>query len=234
MRLIALLIPLVLSAAALRAEPAAPMPATITVTGEGNVERAPDLATVFLGVVSEERTATAALAQNSQRLGAVMRSLTESGIEARDIQTSGLSLGPRYRYDDKGGPPVVTGYVASNTVSARLRDLDKVGTLLDRVVADGANTLNGLTFGLQDDSAARDEARRRAVADARGKAQLYVKAAGARLGRILSISEADGPSGPQPKMMMEMAAADRAGGVPVASGEISLSSRVTIVWEIDQ
>ena len=127
-------------------------PATISVTGEGQVEAAPDMATVAVGVQTDADTAAAAMAENSAKLAAVIERLKAAGIEPRDIQTSGLSLAPRYDYGQQDGtPPRLVGYSASNMVTVRVRALDTVGGVLDGVVADGANTLNGLSFGLADD-----------------------------------------------------------------------------------
>ncbi len=207
-------------------------PATITVTGEGRVEAAPDMATVSLGVTTEAETASAAMAENSNAVAAILEQLSGAGIEARDIQTSGLSLGPRYNYRSSGDqPPEITGYTASNMVTVRVRALDTLGGVLDRVVSGGANTLNGLGFGLQDDQAAMDEARRGAVAEAARKAALFAEAAGVALGPILSIHEG-GAMMPQPKMMAAEASFARDGGVPVAGGELSIRADVTIVYSI--
>ncbi|SPH24927.1 26 kDa periplasmic immunogenic protein [Defluviimonas aquaemixtae] len=208
-------------------------PATITVTGEGRVEAAPDMATISLGVTTEAETASAAMTENSDAVAAVLTRLAETGIDDRDIQTSGLSLGPRYNYRSSDGEaPEITGYTVSNMVTVRLRALDTLGGILDRVVSDGANTLNGLAFGLQDDRDAMDEARRGAVAEAARKAALYADAAGVTLGPILSIHEG-GAMMPQPKMMAEASFA-RDGGVPVAGGELSIGADVTIVYAIAQ
>jgi uncharacterized protein len=185
---------------------AADGPATITVTGQGHVDVAPDMATFSLGVMTEGETAQAAL-------------------------SSGLSLGPRYDYRNSGEAPKVTGYVASNMVTVKVRALDTLGGLLDKAVADGANALNGVNFGLQDDAAAVDEARMRAVADARHRAELYAKAAGVTLGKILKISEADGYARPMP-MAMEAGAFAKSADVPVAAGELGISTTLTLIYEI--
>lgn len=224
---------LALSGPALAAETG---PATITVTGEGQVEAVPDMATVSLGVTTEGDTASSALGANSDAVVAVIARLKAEAIEDRDIQTSGLSLGPRYDYGgSNGGQPKITGYVAMNTVTVRVRDIAAVGGVLDGVVSEGANTLNGLSFGLEDDAAALDEARRRAVADAVHKAALYAEAAGVKLGRVLSISE---PAAVQLRgtVMMAEASFAKAGAadVPVASGEVNLGASVSIVYEIDE
>ncbi|MFZ1725115.1 MAG: SIMPL domain-containing protein, partial [Albidovulum sp.] len=145
---------------------AADFKATVSVTGEGQVDIAPDMATLTLGVVTEATSAKTALDQNSTQLAAVIARLKETGIADRDVQTSGLSLGPRYDYGNSNGAPKLVGYTATNMVSVRVRALDQLGGVLDSVVSDGANALNGLGFGLQDPGPATDEARRRAVADA--------------------------------------------------------------------
>ena len=206
-------------------------PATIAVTGEGQVEAAPDMATVSLGVQTDADTAAAAMAENSAKLAAVIERLKASGIEPRDIQTSGLSLGPRYDYGQQDGtPPKVAGYTASNMVTVRVRALDKVGAVLDGVVADGANTLNGLSFGLADDRPLMDEARAEAVADAAARAALYAGAAGVKLGRVMTIAEAGGYAPPRP-MAMEAGFA-KASDMPVAQGELTISASVSVIYEI--
>lgn len=206
-------------------------PATIIVTGEGIVAAAPDLATVSLGVTMQGDTAAAAMAAGNTALQAVLERLKAAGIEDRDLQTSNLSLNPNWQSGDGTTAPVIVGYVASNILSVRVRDLDKLGAVLDAVVTDGANTLNGISFGLADPDPVLDEARGEAVADARGRAELLVGAAGVKLGRILSIAESGGMM-PMPAPMFRMEAASDA--VPVAGGEVGMSASVTITYEIVQ
>lgn len=208
-------------------------PATISVTGEGRIEAAPDMATVSLGVQTDADTAATAMAENSERLAAVIERLKAAGIEPRDIQTSGLSLGPRYDYSQQDGTaPKLVGYSASNMVTVRVRALDTVGGVLDGVVADGANTLNGLSFGLAEDRPLMDEARREAVADAAAKAALYAEAAGVKLGRVITIAEAGGYAPPMPMPMAMEAGFAKAADVPVAPGELTVSASVSMVYEI--
>lgn len=209
----------------------------ITVTGEGRVEMRPDMATVTLGVMTEAETADAALAANSERLAEVLAILREQGIEERDIQTSGLSLSPRYENrpePTEAGRPQITGFFASNMLTVRVRALDSLGGVLDTVVRTGANTLHGLSFGLQEPEPVLDEARRAAVADARRKAELYAGAAGVTLGPVLSISDQTSWGPPQPVMMAEASFARAAADVPVASGEVSLIASVTIVYGLGE
>lgn len=204
-------------------------PPRITVTGEGRAEAVPDLAVITIGVTTQADTAAAALAENSTRLSAVLDRLRAAGVADRDLQTSGLSLGPRYDY---GGdrPPRLLGYEATNQLAVRVRALDALGAILDAAVADGANTLGGLSFSLADPQGARDAALAAAVAEARRKAAIIAEAAGVRLGPVLSISEQVAYAGPQP--MPRMAMADAAPAVPVAAGEVGYAATVTIVYGI--
>lgn len=204
---------------------------SLTVTGQGRVEAVPDLATVSLGVMTQDRSAAAAMAANSAALSAVIDRLAAAGIEARDIQTSNLSLGPDVQYSPDGSsPPRITGYTASNQVTVRVRDVARLGAVLDSAIADGANTLNGISFGLQDDTALLDEARTRAVQDARASAQTLAAAAGVQLKRIVTITEGGGNAPPMPMYRMEAAMAS---DVPVAQGEIGITASVTVVYEIE-
>ena len=210
------------------------VPATISVTGEGKVEIAPDMATLNLGVTTEADSAAAALKANSDGIAGALSRLKAAGIEDRDIQTSGLTLNPRYDYSSDGTDPKITGYIAANMVTVRVRDLGVLGQTLDAVVTDGANTLGGLGFGLQNPDDTMDEARRRAVADAARKAALYAEAAGVKLGRIVSVSDQGNYGGPQPMMMAEARFAKDAGSVPVASGELTIAATVSVVYEIGE
>lgn len=203
----------------------------IVVQGRGSVEQAPDMATITLGSQFAARTAEDALDQVSESTGTVLETLTDLGVEPRDIQTSGLYLNPVW--DDsytQHGARRIRGYSAGNTVHIRVRDIDALGSLLDQVVRDGANTFNGLSFSLQDATDAQNEARRRAVADARAKAQLYAEAAGVGLGAIVELTDGV-TSAPQP-VFMERAALAMSDAVPIAQGEVSTSARVTITFEI--
>ena len=204
------------------------VPRTLTVTGTGQVAAAPDMATVTLGISAQSDTARAAMDQTSAVMQAVFERLQGFDIAPRDIQTSDLSLGPQYDHSRNDGPPRITGYVASNTVSVRVRDLGRLGQVLDAVLEDGANTLNRLSFGLQDETSALNAARREAVADARAKAELFAAASDVRLGAVISLAEM-GQAGPVPEAMFARMAAD---AVPVAAGETTLSAQVQIVYAL--
>lgn len=205
----------------------------ITVVGQGSVEAAPDMATVSMGVITEAKTGAAAMAQNSGTLAGVLKQLSDVGIEARDVQTSNLSLSPRWDNSlfSSTGQRKIAGFVASNTVTVRVRDLDNLGEVLDAVVQNGANNFNGLNFGLQEPQPAQDAARKEAVADALRKAQLYAAAAGVTLGEVLTISEAP-QHGVSPVMMTMEADMMQSRAVPVSQGELSVAASITVVYAI--
>lgn len=206
----------------------APTP-RITTTGEGRVDTAPDMATVTLGVQTQGATAAEALAANSAQLAAVIERLKQAGIADRDMQTSGLNLGPQMDYSRDGQPPRVLGYEVSNLLTVRVRDLALVGGILDQAVSDGANTFHGLSFGLADPVAAMDEARLKAVAEARRKAEMMAGAAGVSLGAVIEMTEEGG--GNEMRPMYRMAVADAA-GVPVQGGEVSYTVSVSVTWAL--
>jgi uncharacterized protein len=200
---------------------------SISVTGTGTVESAPDMATLMIGVTTQGSTAAEALAANSTATEAVIARLTASGVEPRDMQTSNLSINPNWTGYDSSTPSI-SGYVASNMLTVRVRALDTTGAILDAAVADGANTLNGMTFGLADPEPAYNEARKEAVADARAKAELLAMAAGVKLGPVLSISDAGAMTDPAPMYRDAVAASP----VPVQGGELGLIANVSVTWQI--
>ncbi len=206
-------------------------PPQISVSGTGRVDLAPDMATVRIGVTHQDEDAAAALQQTSDAVAAMLARLTELGIAPRDVQTAGLSLNPVWRdRPEQQGQPMPWGFEASNVVSLRLRDIAALGEVLDALVADGANRLDGVSFGLQDPEASMDEARRLAVADARRKATLFAEAAGVALGQVIDLTET-GMATPRPQMM-EMAAM-RADSVPVAAGEVGITASVQMTFALE-
>ncbi len=207
-------------------------PTTLTLSAEGRVTQAPDLAEVSGGVVTIAPTAAAAMAENAQRMTAVVAAVRKAGLADRDIQTAGLSLQPQYRYDNNQAP-VLTGYQASNTVNLRIRKLADAGKLLDTLVAVGANQLNGPNFRIDNADKAIDAARIEAVATARARAELYAKAAGLHIKRILSINEGGvSEPGPRPMMMVRARKADAAAS-PVEPGEVALTVSVSMTFELE-
>lgn len=202
---------------------------TITVTGEASIPATPDMATVSLGVTTEGATAAEAMAANTAALNAVIARLTSAGIEDRDLQTSNLSLNPNWTGYDSGSTPTISNYVAMNMLNVRVRDLAALGGVLDASIADGANTLNGITFELAEPRPAQDEARKSALADAKVLAELYATAAGVTLGKVMAINESQSYGGPLPVFMND---AKASGPVPVATGQIALQSQITVTYAI--
>ena len=207
-------------------------PPAISVSGEANVSVAPDLAQVEGGVTSEARTAREASEANNAAMGKVLLALKGAGIDEKDYQTSRLSLQPQYAQPapNRSGPPQITGYRASNRVTIKVRDVTKVASVIDALVAAGANEVGGINFIVTQASRALDEARTKAVADARRKAEIYAKAAGVSLGEPISISE-EGAT-PPPVFRSKMSAPMAAAPPPVAPGEELLSITVNVTWAI--
>lgn len=200
----------------------------ITVTGEGRVNAAPDMAVLQLGVSREARKASDAMREASKAAAAVLAQVEKAGIEARDVQTANVSLSPRWQNDNNTAPRVV-GYIASNDLTVRVRDLDSLGALMDGVVSDGANQMNGLSFDIAEPRPLQDQARQAAVADARSQAELLAQAAGVSLGVVMTISESGGF---RPPMAMARGAMMDSSAVPIAAGELELNASVTIVFSI--
>lgn len=210
--------------------------ALLTVTAEGKTARVPDLAVFNAGVTSQGRTAGEALTANSADMNRVIAALKQAGIADKDIQTSQISLNPIY-----GQPvtqpngmvvqePRIVGYQATNTVSIRSRDIKNFGKVLDALVAAGANQVSGPSFQLADPSSANDEARVSAVRSARARADLYARAAGLRVVRIVSISESGGYAPPQPMYARAMKA--DAESTPISAGEVEAAVSVVMQFEL--
>ena len=208
----------------------APLPRTVAVTGEGRSAAKPDLARISLGVGHQADTAGEAMALMAGGMEAVLARLTQEGIAAADIRTGQLLLEPAWNYNTPDGNPVMTGFTASQIVDVTVRDLGRVGAVLDAVVQDGANRVNGVSFDLADPQAALDEARRDAVADARARAELYAEAAGVTLGGLVAIADTAGVA-PGP-IYDARGGAEMAAAVPVAPGEMTLVATVTMTWTI--
>jgi len=230
--------PLVLAAALSLVTPAlaeTDVPPAISVTGEGTVSVPPDLAQIDAGVASDGKTAREASEANNAAMAKVVQALKGAGIADKDYQTSRLSLQPQYAQNRPGstvsGPPMVVGYRASNRVSIKLRDLAKVASVIDTLVAAGANDIGNLNFTVTQASKLLDEAREKAVADARRKAEIYARAAGVTLGAPLSIAEEGAPV-PMFRAKTLAVAPMAAGAPPVAQGEETLSVTVSMTWAI--
>jgi uncharacterized protein YggE len=204
-----------------------PPPPTISVTGEAQVSVAPDLAQIDGGVTTEGKTAREASDANNKAMAAILAGLKAAGIADADMQTSRLSLYPQSAPSRPNGPVQITGYRVGNRVTIRVRDIAKVAGTIDALVTAGANEIGGINFMVSQESKALDEARVRALEDARRKADIYAKAANVRLGTPISISE-EGSAGPAP-----MRAQFKAGAAAqVAPGEETLRVSVSVSYEI--
>ena len=212
--------------------------ASVIVSGEGQSALAPDMAVISLAVMREADTAAAAMTDNNAAMKQVLDALKSAGIEARDLQTSGLSITPVYRNTETPGappkPPEITGYQVTNQLTVKVRDLSKLGSLLDQAVKLGVNEGGNISFLNDKPEPAIAEARKKAVADAAAKAKTLAEAAGVSLGRIIEISENTVRPMPQTmyraSMMKEMSDA----AVPVEGGENSYSVTVNITYAITQ
>ncbi len=213
-----------------------PRPAIFVLSGEGKASATPDLAIINSGVVSEGASAREALDANTSAMAKLIAAIKESGIEDKDIATSGFSVQPRYIYSQRNDgtqePPRISGYEVRNTVTVKVRDLTKLGAILDKAVTEGSNQVESLTFDIADKKALTDDARKAALADARSKAELYATAAGVKLGRLRELSEQTGGGYPPPRPMLRMEAKAQSADVPIEPGEQELTVNVTATWEM--
>lgn len=202
---------------------------SITVSATGTVNATPDMARVQTGVITEADTAAQALAGNSQAMAKLIGGLKESAIEARDIQTAAFRVEPRYTNPRDGQAPEINGYRVVNEVNVVVRDVPKLGTILDALVRLGANQMNGLSFDVSKAETLKDDARKEAIANALRRAKLLAAAAGAEVGDVISISEDVVHGGPRPYAMARAAKADM---VPIEGGSETLEARVTVTWAL--
>ena len=234
--------------------PIAPGNTLLTVSAEGRSLRQPDLAVFSSGVTTQGKTAGEALGENSRAMSRVIAALKAAGIAERDIQTSNLSISPIYSDPNReammaarvNGTPYVplppeqqvakiVGYTASNQVSVRQRRLGDYGKVIDTLVSAGANQVNGPSFQMDDPDPALDEARVAAMKKARQRAELYARAAGLRVGRVVSISESGGYYSPPPMVFARAASAEMAPPpppAPIQPGELQMTANVTVLYEL--
>lgn len=203
----------------------------LAVSARGEASRAPDIATASAGVVTQGADAGAAMRENAAQMTRVMAAIRAAGVAERDIQTSGINIHPTYRHADNEEPRI-TGYSANNTVNLKVRDIAKLGEVLDALVNSGANNVSGPGFGIDQPDVVYDEARRKALDQARARADMYAEALDLRVRRIVSISEGGGFQQPRPMMAMRAQAMDAAGSSPVAPGENTLEANLEVVFEL--
>jgi uncharacterized protein YggE len=201
----------------------------LTISAEGKVSGRPDMATINLGVTTEAQTAQAAMAANARQAAALIAALRRAGVAERDIQTANISVNPQQQYHDNE-PPVITGYQANNTVTAKIRNVDNTGRVIDAAVAAGGNTINGVFFSYQNPDAQTDAARRDAISNARHRAELYASALNMRVVRIVAVTEGGSYSPPVPMPMVRMAAAQDA--TPVQVGEVDTTANINVTFEL--
>ncbi len=226
----ALALALVLKETAMAADPAAQLARSVSVSASGAASAEPDAAAFQTGVVTEAATAREALSANSAAVGKIIDGLKVAGVAAKDIQTSALHINPRYQQNKGEGAQRIAGYTAQNQVRVAVRDLKRLGELLDLAIGLGANQMHGITFEVSAAETLRDEARKAAMVNARRRAELYAAAAGASLGQVVTISESIAMSGPRPMAVMRSSMA--AESVPVEAGSQRLEATVHVTWEL--
>ena len=204
---------------------------SLEVSATGEVTRVPDVAVISAGVATRSQTASAALQQNAARMDRVIAALKAAGVAERDIQTSSISLNPEYRYVENQAPKL-TGYSASNSVNIRFRDIRNSGKVLDALVAEGANQINGPTLTIDKPEAALDEARSNAIANGRARAELYARALGKRVARVVSISESGRSYPVPPPMPVMMEARAQAASSKIDPGEQKLQVNLAMTFEL--
>ncbi len=204
----------------------------LDVSATGETSRVPDIAIISAGVVTRAPTAAAAIQQNSARVERMLAALRRAGVEERDIQTSSINLNPDYHYEENR-PPRLIAYQATNTLNIRFRDIANSGRILDALVAEGANQINGPTLTLDRPEAALDEARTNAIARGRARAELYARSLGMRVVRVVSVSESGGYAPPPPMPMAERGmAVGSAADTKIVPGEQKLQVTLAIVFEL--
>jgi uncharacterized protein YggE len=203
----------------------------VIVTGEGDVAVAPDHAQITGGVTTRAKSVKEATDANSKAMAAVTAALLEAGIEQKDIQTLRFSIQPVYAPQGPNTEPKLSGYSVSNQVRVKIRQIGKIGEILDRLIAAGATDLGNIAFLVSNPSQALDQAREVAIADARRKAEVYTHASGLRLGQVKWIIEDSGVVLPVP-MRAQAGSASMAAPVPIATGEDTLRVKITVGFEI--
>ena len=203
----------------------------LNVSAQAEARRVPDVATISAGVVTQAADGNTAMRQNAEQMAKVMAAIKAAGIADKDIQTSGISLNPQYRYVENEAPSI-TGYQATNTVSLKVRDITKLGKVLDSLAAQGANQINGPSFQIDQPEPVYDEARLAALKKAKDRAETYAKALDLKVRRIISISEGGG-GGFRPVPMMAMSARGKAEmDTAVSPGETEVSVSLDVVFEL--
>ncbi len=216
------------------ASPTEPAPRTVSVSGTGMASAKPDTALIDLGVESVNTDATTAIADNTTRMTAVMSALTGLGVAESDVQTTNYSMYVEQVVDKDGNPTGQTRYHVINQVRVKVRDLSKVGDLLGKTLAAGANNVNGISFNVADPTALEKDARDKAIADAKTKAEQLAAGLGAKLGPVYQVSESEGVVPPVPVYQTKAAGLGGAESVPVSAGEFNVTVQIQVTFSITQ
>jgi uncharacterized protein len=203
----------------------------LDIVAQGSVKRVPDIAIISAGVVATARDAKSAMASNATAMARVLTALRGAGVADRDMATAQIGLNAQYRYVENQAP-IVTGYQANNSVTVRFRDIAKSGAILDALVAAGANQINGPTLTLDKPETAQDEARADAIKTARARAELYAKAAGLTVKRIVAISEMGNVSGPMPMPYARGAMMQAEAKSEIVPGEQDVGVTLNVTFEL--
>jgi len=210
-----------------------PATRTLSVNASGKAFLSPDIAYVNIGVHTEDKNAEEAMAANNSRSLKVIEAIQDLGVDEKDIQTSNFSIYPQQEYDANGKPTGEINYIVDNTVHVTVRDLEKIGELLDASVKAGANTINNIQFDVADKSKALSEARQAAVEAARAKASELAEAAGVTLGEVQTINESSNDyPGPLYSMRSGVSTAQEAAAAPISTGQMTIAVDVNVVYEI--
>jgi uncharacterized protein YggE len=204
----------------------------VELTVSETVNSTPDIAQVGTGVTTRAPSAKEAVRLNAIAMQKVVDRLKTLGIAAKDIQTSNFNLNAQFTYPQGGGQPIFAGYEASNQVSVKLREIGKVGDVLDALVAAGANNINGPSFSLDDDTVAQQTARTRAFQRGQAMGQDYAKMSGYTGVRLLEVSENVRANAPPPPMPMAFRAEAAQAKTPIEPGEVGTSVMLTLKYEM--
>ena len=205
--------------------------ARLDITATGEVTRVPDVAIISAGVVSRAPTATGAMQDAATKMQRVLAALKRAGVADRDVQTGSINLNPEYRYPDNQAPQLVA-YTASNSVTIKFRDIRNSGKILDALVAEGSNQINGPNLTIDKPEAALDEARANAVAIGRARAEAYARSLGLRVARVVAVSESGGYAVPPPAPPMPMMARMEASSTKIEPGEQKLQVNLAMTFEL--
>ena len=216
------------AAAAVQVTSAGPV---VELTVNENVEAEPDIVTISAGVTTQASTAVEAMRTNAQAMTAVIDRIKALGVPERDIQTTGINLGAMFDFDQETRRQVFRGHQASNRVSVKLRDIARTGEMIDALVAAGATDLSGPDWSIDDDTAARAQARRQALETARAQALEYARASGYSDVRVLEISENIAPQPPMPFARAARADVSLA-STPVQPGMVQAGVTLRVTYEM--